>query len=90
MVLLWIDYIFNELKSIEKKQWIYISFISALGAKYYAKPFHATGRFLPFRLPENDTGEYAQLRKKLQVAITRETGISFSKYSQTNSKQYSR
>ena len=73
------NYYIQRVKINRKKQWIYISSVSALGARYYAKPFHATGRFAPFRLPENDTGEYTQLREKLQSDITRETGIAFSK-----------
>ena len=73
------NYYIEKVKINRKKQWIYISGIAAFGAAYYSKPFHATGRFAPFRLPENDTGEYAQLREKLQSAITRETGIAFFK-----------
>lgn len=70
----------ESIKINRKKQWIYSTYyIGILCVSFYAKPFHATGYFLPFRLPENDTGEYAQLREKLQATITRETGIRFYK-----------
>lgn len=57
-----------------------------IGYSTYDKKISGGGRYyqpielLAFRLPENDTGKYAQMRQELQQKIRAETGCTFIEY----------